>query len=564
MSDAFSAKSGHSLFQPLKGTAAGMLLSAGLMSTAFASPLATTTKLSIPEPSVARGVPTLLEATVTDASKHTVLAGTVEFYTDGKPLGTAQIVSRTGGSFTQGTASLKTASFPYGKNSITAAYLGTTADLPSTSPAVTVRVTSKAETLTGLTSSVQNGENILTATVDAFRGGVPTGSVDFEDVTSGASLGTVPLSGALWKSRLLLGSSPQVGGAPGGVAAGDFNGDGRLDLATANNDGGISVLIGKGDGTFHPQVVYGAGSFPANIYAGDFNNDGKLDLAVVNYDDGAVGVLLGNGDGTFQPQTEYGSVGGAVDAKIADFNNDGNLDFVVSDRFGNDVAVLLGNGDGTFQPQRTFSTGDGPWSPVVGDVNGDGILDILVTAGGEVSELIGKGDGTFKPYTVLAIGASGNGPYITLGDLNRDGKLDIVEGNNGLNTVTVALGKGDGTFESALTYHVGGAPGQPVIFDFNQDGIPDIAVTNWNTNDIELLLGRGDGTFDEPITLYKAAEVPNFMITGDLNGDGRTDLIATTSVGSEETVLLSYQGASVQLTPSVTGSTLGASRLFRR
>ncbi len=101
--------------------------------------------------------------------------------------------------------------------------------------------------------------------------------------------------------------------APDGVAVGDFNGDGILDLVTANYlDNTVSVLLGKGDGTFAPQVTYAVGSIPRNVAVGDFNGDGKLDLAVANQGDNTVSVLLGNGDGTFAPQVTYAVGGGRL------------------------------------------------------------------------------------------------------------------------------------------------------------------------------------------------------------------------------------------------------------
>ena len=530
-----------------------------LQGSAAGAPAATMTALEASPDSVAMGKAVALTATVTEESSSPVLQGTVTFYDGTKSLGSAQIVSLAGGTFAQGRANLKTASLTPGDNSVIAVFAGTDTDAPSTSAAKNVTVTGKIASITTLSAAQAAGQYTLTAALKAFGTLPPTGSIDFLDTTTNTTLGTVPLGSATWLSSLFISSMPEVGGDPGGLVAGDFDGDGFLDLATANNAGGISVLIGNGDGTFKPQVTYGAGGFPANIYTGDFNNDGKLDLAVVNYFDGAVGILLGNGDGTFQPQTDHGSVNGAVDAKIADFDGDGNLDFVVTDRYGNDVAVLLGNGNGTFQPQKTYATLSGPWSPVVGDLNGDGIPDMLVTAGNKVSELIGKGDGTFNPMTVLLLGPTGNGPYMTLGDLNGDGKLDVVLGNNQQNTVTVSLGNGNGTFQTTQIYPVGSAPGQPVIIDINQDGKPDIAVTSQNDNNIEVLLNKGDGTF-QPAVIYVTTSVsPNFMVGGDFNGDARPDLVASTSAGSVETVMLNRQTASVQLpnvAPPASGSEL--------
>ncbi len=553
--------------------------------------VATTTQLSIPVPSVAVGVPTLLVATVTDASNNPVLKGTVTFYDGSRALGSVQIVSLAGGSFTQGTANFKTASFTPGANSITAVFAGTKTDSASTSAPTTVTVTGKNATATPLTFSVSGGEYTLTSALRAFGAGVPTGSLDFLNLTTDESLGTVPLTGASWKDGFFFNGvlTPGYLGQQG-MVAGDFNGDGFLDLATCETPGDgvgmISVSLGNGDGTFKSVVTYPATNSPSAIYAGDFNNDGKLDLAVVTEDglgEGTtlVGIFIGNGDGTFQPQTNYGSVLDATSAAIADFDRDGNLDIAVNIDEGPSgyVVVMLGNGDGTFKPAQFYEVGLAG-AIVAGDLNGDGIPDLLVNSSGEtfsgdtviriydtLSELIGKGDGTFNPYTTVTVGDDdefGSSSNMTLVDLSGDGKLDLVYSDNGGKGVGVALGKGDGTFEPDTTYPffgedvVGAGISQLVIADVNQDGKADIAVAAANfvgstfdtTFHLEVLLGKGDGTL-QPATSYfdttPDSSGVSLLITGDFNGDGRPDLVSAGPSEPIESVFLGDQTASLQL-----------------
>jgi dienelactone hydrolase len=263
-----------------------------------------------------------------------------------------------------------------------------------------------------------------------------------------------------------------TGSAPFAVAVGDFNGDGRLDLAVANGctncpfGGSVSILLGNGNGTFQTHVDYATGNNPGAITVGDFNEDGKLDLAVVNTSDSTVGVLLGNGDGTFQTQIAYPIAGTACcqgEIGVGDFNKDGNLDLVAA--AGNGVSVLLGKGDGTFQAHVDYTGG----GAAVGDLNRDGKLDLT----GGASVLLGNGDGTFG--SPISTGVAGGD--VALGDFNSDGKLDMAVANNyDGSTISVLLGNGDGTFQTAVNYGTASYPTGVVVGDFNRDGRLDLAV----------------------------------------------------------------------------------------
>ena len=197
-----------------------------------------------------------------------------------------------------------------------------------------------------------------------------------------------------------------VGNEPDAIVAGDFSGNGQLDLAVANNGGfspssSVSILLGRGDGTFQPAVDYTVGNGASAIAVGDFVGDGKLDLAVANAT--GVSILLGTGDGTFQSAVDY-TVGNYPDAiVVGDFNGDGRLDLAL-DNGNSGIAILLGNGNGTFQPAVDYGVGGSPSAIVAGDFNGDGRLDLAVASAGScclnvpgsVAILMGTGDGGFQ------------------------------------------------------------------------------------------------------------------------------------------------------------------------
>jgi hypothetical protein len=182
-------------------------------------------------------------------------------------------------------------------------------------------------------------------------------------------------------------------------AVGDFNGDGKLDIATTGGgydytENLVTILLGNGDGTFTlPQnPVFATGSNPWAIVAADFNGDGKLDLAVVNYDGGSATILLGNGDGTFTPAPGSPITVGAnpIALAVGDFNSDGKADLVVANQTDNTLTILLGNGDGTFTPAASspFALGTVPSSLAVGDFNSSGRLGVAVTSGDAVLILV--------------------------------------------------------------------------------------------------------------------------------------------------------------------------------
>jgi len=310
-----------------------------------------------------------------------------------------------------------------------------------------------------------------------------------------------------------------VGWNPVAIVVGDFNGDGKLDVAVANagsgygstTSGTVSIMLGNGDGTFHAATNYTVGNNPASLAVGDFNGDGKADLAVANYDSGTVSILLGNGDGTFPAKTDYpaGNTPNAI--AVGDFNGDSKTDLAVTNFLDGTVSILLGNGNGTFQTRTTSAVGSYPESVTVADFNGDGKSDLAVanandgTGTGAVNVLLGNGNGTFPTPTAYPITSAFS---VQAGDFNGDGKIDLAVANAGqwdgvTNTyvvspnVTILAGTGTGGFAAPSAYTVcavGHVPLSVAAGDFNGDGKPDLAAANYGNNTLSILANTGTQT----------------------------------------------------------------------
>ena len=335
-----------------------------------------------------------------------------------------------------------------------------------------------------------------------------------------------------------------------GVVTGDFNGDGKPDVAAANatncNTHGVNcqiivtMLPGGGTDWFQAPKTYQTGvtlTGGPNIgmAAGDLNGDGRLDLVLKTPLNSSLIVFFGNGDGTLKPpQTVDAPIGndtypGATDVFLVDVNHDGKLDIAV------DSGVLLGRGDGTFQSLMPFPSfpSPGPQRLALADFNGDGNLDVAISLQTQpnpynspiTSLAILNGDGTGKFVTASEWDTSGFAYGLAAAKMNGDALPDLVlyipAG------ISVLLNKGSGTFPTSSTVYPYGGPF--VVGDFTGDGINDVVVI-WQ-NQLRVLTGKGDGTLSQtipPVTGYGQA-----IAKADLDADGALDVVAVNSLGVE-------------------------------
>ena len=352
------------------------------------------------------------------------------------------------------------------------------------------------------------------------------------------------------------------------VAVGDFNGDGKLDIAATDAiNGGVQIFYGKGDGTFTATAASeyrtDAGTYTSwGIIAGDFNGDGKIDLAVVNNTNGGangdVGVLINNGAG-FNPVVNYQTTAPATEITTADVNLDKHLDLIVplygtSSTAGTSVEILLGKGDGTFPTNKSTTVGNNPYAAAIGDLNGDGKPDLAVTIQDQTSGhnqgiavALGNGDGTFQTPTLLQttmqshlFGLPQPG-YVKMADLNQDGYLDLIYTNSTFSTVGLMYGNGKGGFYDPIESPAGSFASDIAFADVNGDGIPDVVTTGTKKgfSGVTVLL-NGSGT--------------DVSVTSSANPS-----IVGTAVSYKATVVASVRGVTTTPTGSVKfydGSTL--------
>ena len=340
------------------------------------------------------------------------------------------------------------------------------------------------------------------------------------------------------------------------ITTGDFNNDGKKDLAVGYFDAVsyITIYLGNGNGTFGTGTNFTVtGSYPNSIAVGDFNMDGKQDLVVACQGSNNISILIGDGAGGFAPQVSYYSGSMPYSVAISDFNNDGKQDLVVTDWGGMRLTIFQGNGSGGFSNAGTlFSTAtslgnENPCNVRTVDVNGDGNQDILYTAklSGSMHVYFGNGTMGFNGAficTPVTTNLYEDNP-LAIGDFNEDGKMDIAKTNQNENYLSLLLNagissQGTGNFNPPQNVLLGTTQNTCIsVGDFNSDNHLDLVTTDQATNNINILTGSGNGSFAASVS-FNVGSGSNWVAVSDFNGDGFSDLAIANQNNKKITILL--------------------------
>lgn len=310
------------------------------------------------------------------------------------------------------------------------------------------------------------------------------------------------------------------------IATGDFNNDGNLDLAVANEESNtVSILLGNGMGGFNEAQVFASGDQPRRFAVGDFNGDGNLDVVTANYMTSNISVLLGDGQGNLA--SPISTVIFSPDAiSVSDVNQDQKLDLVVGPQASQGVLVMLGNGDGSFSTPTSYgNTSTQIKSIASGDLDGDNNPDLVTTNYNKVtfSVLLNDGLGNWGTPTDTNVGLFST--HLALGDLDNDDDVDLVVFNKQFPFLArILLNNGSGNFGTPSEVNLGKSASTGILEDIDSDGKLDLIAVS-NLFSVEVLLGDGTGKFGAPTSLsIGIGNDPQSVVMADFNKDGRQDL----------------------------------------
>jgi hypothetical protein len=335
--------------------------------------------------------------------------------------------------------------------------------------------------------------------------------------------------------------------APISIAVADFNGDGNLDIAVANRSSNdISVLLGKGNGTFATEVKYSAGTGgpdPDSIVAADVNGDGKPDLIVADLGTKSISVFINTGTGTFNPAVIYKVGNSPTAVAVADLNGNGSPDIAVTNSADNTVTILTNNGSGIFTASGLYATGTTPSDVVIADFNNDGANDLAITNQGSnnVSILLNQGSGTFaaaKNYCVAnASGTCTSATPVSLVaiDLNGDSIPDLAIAGTGA-TVSTLLNNGSGVFSFTSIVSTSVQP-ESIAAGVFSGTTTSLVVADYSTNSFEIY-GNNNGSLSPTPFSYLSGTKPDAIAVGDFNNDKKLDVVVANSADNDVAVIL--------------------------
>jgi hypothetical protein len=324
-----------------------------------------------------------------------------------------------------------------------------------------------------------------------LEGGDFDGDGDFEVVTGSREGGLVTILGKDANGALVVEATVDVGMPVFQLEAGDIDADGRVDLVVGVQ-GGIKVLANRSTSGGYAfdvlpasPVTIGSSDHPFGIAMGDFDRDGDMDIAVCDFTGGALHIVPGAAvPFTFEPETVIAIGGGPVDVVAADFTGDGRLDLALSRAAASDIVVLR-NEDGVFAPFLTVPVGQTPNYLITSDFNRDGRADLVVSnaGSGSITVLFGNATG-FSGQDF----AAGTAPTALLArDLSNDGVPDILVASLVSGDFRVLVGDGNGGFPLLPTFPGTLGASDAVLQDMSGDGRPELLITSLITNRVSLV-----------------------------------------------------------------------------